>query len=134
MNEAILAQLRSILIQAAAWHDQGLPFLIDVGQMGEAIVAAMHPDWKRAPRGTTGYDFIDTEGRRVQVKTWGSKARRTFDDIRQSADRVVVIKLHDAGWDVLCDRLTAGLFPIWPEGKAKMPVYRKMHLVERLAA
>jgi hypothetical protein len=129
VNEVALAKLRSILVEAAKWRDQGLPGLLDIGQMGEAIVEAMHPDWTRAPRGTVGFDFTDTERRTVQVKTRASDAR-THDKIRPSADRIIVLKLRDTGWDVLCDRLTSDLFPVWPAGKTKLPVYNRMHAID----
>jgi hypothetical protein len=76
--------------------------------LAELIVEQHFPGMKRAPVGTAGYDFIDAEGRRVQVKGWGSK-NRGFDNIRDASkvDRFIRIFVHDDGWTVLADFLTA---------------------------
>jgi hypothetical protein len=48
--------------------------LLDVGKVGEAIVATEHPDWTRAPPGQHGWDLMTPTGQKVQAKTWGKAA------------------------------------------------------------
>jgi hypothetical protein len=99
--------LRAATIERAALNKRhaalGVP--TTTGGLGEAIVAAEHPDWQRMPPGTEGYDFVDTEGRRVQVKTWGSH-NRTHDNIHVTVDRLIRIRLlPDGGWETMTDCL-----------------------------
>jgi hypothetical protein len=129
--KAGLEDLRAVLAISAAWSERGMPNLLNVGAMGESIVAAMHPDWQRMPAGTAAFDFIDTTGRRVQVKTWGT-LQRDKDKVRRDADRLIVLRLHATGWDLLCDRLLA---PLWNgTDRQTLIVTRSMHVVEDIGA
>ena len=75
--------------------------------LGELIVKHHFADMAKAPRGTKGFDFIDGAGRRVQLKAWYS-AKRTHDKIDLAhCDRFIRIQLHDDGWTVMADFLTA---------------------------
>jgi hypothetical protein len=81
------------------------------GNIGEEIIAALYPTWKRMPPLMPGYDFIDDEGRRVSVKTWASGARKA-DWVQDDADRFIrVVLTPDGGWEIALDLLlTAQMF------------------------
>jgi hypothetical protein len=132
-------QLRGFLRNA--WKNAGVGFMrLDVGAIGEAIIEVEHPDWRRARDGTRGYDFIDGQERRVQIKTHGQRVRRGFDDVRPAdIDRVILVQLLEDDWQIICDRLTAPMFNADTHRppsthRDKWPIYRHMRAVELIAA
>jgi hypothetical protein len=134
-----LTNLRAAMIERAEMDKRhaalGLP--TTTGGIGEAIVATVHPDWQRMPPGTEGYDFLDTERRRVQVKAWGYGSRRTFDSLKPDlCDRVIVIALGADDFTVVCDRLTEPVFAkeTYRNKKGEVCFRRKDHVVEVFSA
>jgi hypothetical protein len=105
-NIAALDRIQTLLADPTARD------LLNVGKVGEAIVAALHPDWSRARRGQPGYDFTTPNGQRVEVKCCGTEDR-THDLIHNTADRLIRIRLSpDGRWQVETDEpIPPGLFP-----------------------
>ncbi len=69
-----------------------------LGDYGECV-AINHFGWEKAAAGASGYDAIDTEGRRVQIKTNHASTTIGF---RGEADRMLVLHVTtDGSWDVL---------------------------------
>lgn len=69
-----------------------------LGDYGECV-AINYFGWEKAPAGASGYDAIDTEGRRVQIKTNHASATIGF---RGEADRMLVLHVaKDGSWDVM---------------------------------
>jgi hypothetical protein len=139
MTAFTLTELRLKLLAATAEAARGLPRTLDVGAFGEAIVETKHPDWQRAPPGTRGYDFIDTQGRRVQVKTWGT-LRRTNNRVRYGEfDRLIIVQLRPENFAILNDCRTETLLANCSvtklnrvENKARLTVVRSMHVIEEM--
>lgn len=69
-----------------------------LGDYGECV-AINHFGWSKAPAGASGYDAIDKEGRRVQIKTNHASSSIGF---RGEADRMLVLHVAaDGTWEVL---------------------------------
>jgi hypothetical protein len=120
-QNAGIKALRDMQRTFAEWAEQGHPNMMNVGQFGEDIIAALHPTWQRASRGTEGYDFIDDDGQRVQVKTWGTEGR-SHDNVKNSADRLIRVRLHADGWDIMTD---IDVRPYFASGLEMIPFNRR---------
>ncbi|MEA2190246.1 MAG: hypothetical protein QOI73_367 [Solirubrobacteraceae bacterium] len=67
-----------------------------VGDLGEQI-AARYYGVELAPTFTPGYDLVDNDGRRIQVKTLRgppTRPRTLIGEVRGPCDVVLVIRLH----------------------------------------
>jgi hypothetical protein len=96
-----------------------------IGVLAELVVENHFPGMVKARNGTAGYDFIDADGRRVQVKGWGS-ANRTHDKIADldKIDRFIRIVIFDDGYEIAVDMLTApygtvGGLVVYKDGRAR---------------
>lgn len=69
-----------------------------LGDYGECV-AINHFGWEKAPAGSSAYDAIDTEGRRVQIKTNHASATIGF---RGEAERMLVLHVkNDGSWEII---------------------------------
>ena len=69
-----------------------------LGDYGECV-AINHFGWEKAPAGASGYDAIDSDGRRVQIKTNHASSTIGF---RGEADRMLVLHVaKDGNWEIL---------------------------------
>jgi hypothetical protein len=94
-DEAALARIRDQIVVAGD--------LLDTGKTGEAIIAALHPDWERAKPCNKGWDFKAPDRGTVQIKTEQSTSRRTYYAIQPGADWLIVIVLDGVDWTIICD-------------------------------
>ena len=134
-----LATLRAALIERAAMDKRhaalGVP--TNTGDVGEAIVAALNPTWRRMPPLMAGYDFIDDAGLRVQVKTWASD-RRTHDWVQTDADRFIRVVLREGDFAITDDiLLTPAMFvgaALGDRGLPSIAIYRNGRTVDQASA
>jgi hypothetical protein len=97
-DKAKLAELRRQIIAAGD--------LLDIGKAGEAIIAALHPEWERAKPCNKAWDFNQPSHRgMIQVKTQAATSRRTYYAIKPGADWLIVVEINQARgeWEIKCD-------------------------------
>lgn len=69
-----------------------------LGDYGECVAIA-HFGWQKAPAGSSGFDAIDEQGRRVQIKTNHASSSIGF---RGEAEQMLVIHVAaDGRWEVI---------------------------------